>query len=78
MDKKKQRLRIISFLMLAAAVIFVLCALSAPNLGTAFYLGSFRIGAAVWRVCYAVYALVMATLLIASFLVKDNKNTTEE
>ena len=78
MDKKKQRLRIISFLMLAAAVIFVLCALSAPNLGTAFYLGSFRMGAEVWRVCYAVYALVMVSLLIASFLVKDNQNATEE
>ena len=64
--------------MFAVSVIFVLCALSAPNLGTSFYLSNFRVGVEVWWVCYAVYTLIMAALLIASFLVKDNKNTTEE
>ena len=69
----KKRLRRISLLMLLAAVIFVLCALSNPALGTAFYIGSVRIGADVWRVFYALYAGVTLLLFAASFLVKSRE-----
>ena len=70
---KKSILRIVSFAMLAIAVIFVLCALSAPNLGRAIYIGPFRFGAKQWRVCYAIYAAVMAGLFIASFFASGRK-----
>ncbi len=66
----KKTLRIVSLIMLIVAVVFVVCALSAPNLGQAFYIGSFRFGAAQWRFCYAVYAMVMLGLFLASFFVK--------
>lgn len=49
----KKRLRIISLTMLIIAIIFVLCALSNPQLGHAIYIGNFRFGADQWRVCYA-------------------------
>ena len=75
---RKVRLRLISCIMLAAAVIFVLCALSAPNLGSAFYLFGLRIGVEVWRACYVLYMVVMVGLFAASFLVKSKKNTNEE
>ena len=70
---KKALLRIISLLMFAAAVIFVLCALSSPTLGRAIYIGSFRFGAEQWRICYALYAVVMAGLFIASFFAGGRK-----
>lgn len=68
--KAKRTLRWISLAMLIVAVIFVFCALSAPNLGRTIYIGSFEFGAEQWRVCYAVYAVVMVALFIASFFVK--------
>lgn len=66
----KKKLRLISLAMLVIAVVFVLCALSAPNLGRTIYIGSYRFGAAQWRVCYAAYAIVMVALFAASFFVK--------
>lgn len=69
----KKKLRIISLIMLVAAVIFVACALSAPNLGRTIYIGSFAFGAEQWRVCYAIYAVVMLALFAASFFVKKDK-----
>ena len=69
----KKKLRVISLIMLAAAVIFVACALSAPNLGRTVFIGSFRFGARQWRVCYAVYAIIMVALFAASFFVKEKK-----
>lgn len=72
---KKTRLRLISCMMFLIAVVFVLCALSAPNLGRGFYIGPLYIGAAVWRMCYAIYALIMIVLLVASFFVKDSKKS---
>lgn len=68
----KKRLRIISLTMLIIAIIFVLCALSNPQLGHAIYIGNFRFGADQWRVCYAIYVVVMIGLFIASFFVKKN------
>ena len=66
----KKKLRLISLTMLVIAVVFVLCALSAPNLGRTIYIGSYRFGAEQWRVCYAAYAIVMVVLFAASFFVK--------
>lgn len=68
--KTGKRLRFISFAMLAAAAVFVFCALSAPNLGQTVYIGSFAFGAEQWRICYAVYAVVMVVLFIVSFFAK--------
>ena len=71
MLKKKIILRLISFIMLIAAVIFIFCALSAPTLGTAVYIGSFYFGAAQWRICYLIYIILMISLFITSFFLKD-------
>ena len=71
----KSTFRIISLIMLVLAVIFVACALAAPNLGQVIQIGSFRFGAQQWRICYAVYAILMAVFFAASFFVK--KDTKE-
>ena len=71
----KTTFRIISLIMLVIAVIFVACALSAPNLGQTIQIGSFRFGAQQWRICYAVYAILMVAFFAASFFVK--KDTKE-
>ena len=60
--------------MLLAAVVFVFCALSAPNLGQTIYIGSWEFGAEQWRICYAIYAAVMIALFVASFLVRKTDN----
>ena len=67
--KKRRLLRLTSFAMLIIAVIFVFCALSNPALGHTIYIGSFVFGAEQWRLCYAIYALVMAALFFLSFFV---------
>lgn len=69
--KKSTRFRLISLVMFIIAVIFVFCALSCPTLGHTIYIGSFAFGAEQWRVCYGIYALVMAGLFLASFFVKE-------
>ena len=69
--KKKTILRLISLAMLIIAVIFVACALCCPTLGTTIYIGSFAFGAEQWRVCYALYVVVMIVLFGASFFVKE-------
>ena len=74
----RSKLRLISCVMLVIAVIFVLCALSAPNLGSVFYIFGFPIGAEIWRACYALYAVVMVSLFAASCLAKGGKPTREE
>ena len=75
--KKKTILRLISLLMLIAAVIFVACALCCPTLGTTIYIGSFAFGAEQWRVCYAAYIFVTAALFGTSLFVKD-ENTSKK
>ncbi len=69
--KKKTLLRIISLVMFVVAVFFVLIAISSPTLGQTIYIGSFAFGAEQWHVCYAIYAIVMVALFIASFFIKD-------
>ena len=69
----KKKLRIISLAMLVIAIVLIVCALSAPNLGHAIYIGNYRFGAEQWRICYAIYGIVMAALFISSFFVKEKK-----
>ena len=71
--KMQPLLRRISLVMLVVAVAFVFCALSNPALGRTIYIGSFAFGAEQWRVCYAIYALVMAGLFLSSFFVKNQE-----
>lgn len=71
--KRRTRLRLISGGMLLIAILFVLCALSNPQLGHVFYIGAFRVDAEVCRTFYKLYAAVMAGLFLLSFLVKDGK-----
>lgn len=70
---KRKTFRTISLVMLVIAVVFVFCALSNPQLGHAIYIGNFRFGADQWRVCYAIYVVVMVSLFISSFFVKNKK-----
>ena len=67
--KKGMVLRIISLLMFVVAIIFIACALANPALGKTIYIGNIAIGAEVWRVFYAIYAIIMAILFILSFFV---------
>lgn len=70
---KKVILRLTSLAMLVVAGIFVICALSNPALGSAFYIFGIRIGAQVWRMFYRFYVIVMVILFVSSFFVKKNK-----
>ena len=69
----KKILRIISGVMFIIAVLFLSIALTHPELGTVFYIGSLRIGAAIWRAFYLIYAVVMVVLFVASFCVDKVK-----
>ena len=71
--KTKIKLRLISLAMFVVAVVFVICALSAPTLGKTIYIGDFVFGAEQWRFCYKVYAVVMVALFVSSFFVKGKK-----
>lgn len=70
--KKRTVLRLISLGMFVIAVIFIVCALSAPTLGRTFYIGNIAIGAEVWQVFYGVYVIAMVGLFVGSFFVKRN------
>lgn len=67
--KKRKLFRLISLIMFLIAIVFVFCALSNPALGRTIYIGDFFFGAEQWRMCYAVYAIVMLLFFIASFFV---------
>lgn len=69
--KPRMMLRLISLIMLIVAVVFVICALSNPTLGKTIYIGSFEFGAEHWKVCYAIYVVIMVLLFVASFFVKN-------
>lgn len=71
--RKRKLLRGVSLIMLAIAAVFVAVAVQNPQMGTAIQIGNFTFGAEAWRVCYAVYLLVMAGLFAASFLVREKK-----
>ena len=76
--KVRRTLRLISLIMLIAAVVFIFCALSNPALGHVIYIGSFKFGSEQWRVYYAVYIIVMLALFIASFFMKKSNNKPTE
>ena len=67
----KKILRIISGVMLIIAVVFLSIALTHPEFGTVFYIGNLRIGAAIWRIFYIIYAIIMVGLFITSFFIND-------
>lgn len=67
----KKFLRVTGVLMLIIAVIFVIAALGAPQLGRVFYIGAFKVDANVKRIFYLLYLIVAVTLLMASFVMKD-------
>ena len=69
--KLKSVLRLISFVMLIVAIIFLAVALTHPELGTVFYIGNIKIGAEIWRVFYAVYVIAMVVLFGISCCVKQ-------
>ena len=71
--KKKTVMRLISLLMLIAAVVFVAIALGNPQLGRVIWIGPFRFGVREWYVCYGLYVLVMIGLFIGSFFVREKK-----
>ena len=72
-NMSKKILRIISGAMLIIAVIFLAFALTHPEAGRVFYIGSLAIGSEIWRAFYIVYALVMVGVFIASFFVKGKQ-----
>lgn len=66
-------LRVISLIMLIVAVVFIVIAASVPTLGKVIYIGKFYFGPEQWSVCYAIYAMVMVGLFLASFLMKTKR-----
>ena len=57
--------------MFIVALIFVFCALSNPTLGCTIYIGNYAFGAEQWRVCYAIYVILMVGVFVASFFTKE-------
>ncbi|MBQ2510526.1 MAG: hypothetical protein II529_06885 [Erysipelotrichaceae bacterium] len=70
----KRKLRIISLIMFVIAAVFVAAAISNPALGHTIYIGNYRFGAEQWRICYAIYAVVMVSLFAGSFFMKDGRD----
>ena len=68
--KLKSVLRLIGFAMLIVAIVFLAVALTHPELGTVFYIGNIKIGSEIWRIFYAVYAVVMVALFGVSWCIK--------
>lgn len=69
----RRKLRLISLAMLIIAIIFFSCALSNPTLGQVIVIGGFKLSTDFWYAGYAIYTIVMVTIFVASFFVKDNK-----
>ena len=67
--KTKTVLRLISLLMLIAAIVFFIYACAHPESGSVFYIFGIAIGADAWRMFYAVYGIIMIFLFVTSFLV---------
>lgn len=67
----RTKLRLASLIMFIAAAVFVLCAISAPNLGSTIKIGGYIFGD--WDIFYRIYVIIMFTLFIVSFFVKKNK-----
>lgn len=70
---RKNILRIISGVMLIAAIVFLSFALTHSEFGTVFYIGPFEIGSAIWRAFYVFYVIVMIGLFAVSFIPNKTK-----
>ena len=70
----KKKLRVISLIMFIIAAAFVAVALSNPTFGHVIYIGNFKFGAEQWHICYAIYVIVMLSLFVASFFVKNKRD----
>ncbi len=66
-------LRATSAIMFVVAIVFFGYAFSHPVNASVFYVGKFEIGPTIWRLFYAIYFLLMISLFVSSFLIK-NKN----
>lgn len=69
--KTKKILRTVSTVMFIIAVIFLSYALTHPEFGTVFYIGSFSVGLTLWRLFYLIYAVVTVGLFTASLVIKE-------
>ena len=63
----KKTLRLISLGMFIIAAIFVVVALTHPEMGGVFYIGKFQVNSSHWQVCYILYAMVMVAFFVMSF-----------
>ena len=70
---KRKLLRLVSLLMLIAAVIFVICALCCPTCGRVVYIGGIKWGGEQWRACYASYVSIMLFLWLCSFFTQEQR-----
>lgn len=68
---KKLILRLISSVMLTAAIVFVSIALTNPNLSRVMRIGSFEVGAEQWQICCTAYGVTMLYMFVASFFVNS-------
>ncbi|MBO5379026.1 MAG: hypothetical protein J6A90_01740 [Clostridia bacterium] len=71
--KLKLIFRIVSAVMLVAAICFLAVALTHPELGTVFYIFGIPIGTEVWYACYIFYLITMVSLFVVSFFIKSKR-----
>lgn len=71
--KLKLIFRIVSAVMLVAAICFLAVAFTHPELGTVFYIFGIPIGTEVWYVCYIFYLITMISLFVVSFFIKSKR-----
>lgn len=73
MKKAKLVLRLISLFLFLVAVVFIICAMSCPQCGSVFYIGSFKVTVRVMHWFYNSYILVMLLLFLVSFFLPKKK-----
>ena len=67
-------MKLISLIMLIAAIVFLAYALTHPETGAVFYIGSWAIGSDIWRTFYLFYTIAMVSLFVGSvYLSKKSK-----
>ena len=71
--KLKLIFRIVSAVMLVAAICFLAVALTHPELGTVFYIFGIPIGTEVWYACYIFYLITMVSLFVVPFFIKSKR-----
>ena len=63
-------LRVVSLIMLAAAVVYIWVCLHAPTMGHTMYICGHKFDAEQWKICYAIYLIIMLMLFVSSFLIR--------